>query len=138
MGRSGTSPSSAYLAHTTHTTAPPPPPPSPSRATTSRRHTTQKTGSKLGLELFSASTDNIPESIPPNELIDKIKQGRIKYTYTSDIMNEPALMRYFAEGRLTTEKYPIQRVDRATYRKIRNGLRRSPGDQERYRTRTAK
>ena len=123
----------------THPAAPPPPPPSPRRATSSsRRQTTQQTSSKLGLELFSASNDNIPQTIPPHELIDKIKQGRVKYTYTSEIMNEPALMRYFAEGRLSTERYLIQAVDRTTYKKIRNGLRRSPGDQSRYRPRIAK
>ena len=82
--------------------------------------------------------DNIPKTVNPADLISIIKQGRVKYTYIADFMSESALLRYFAEGKLTTQKYPIQKVDRATYKKIRNGLRRSPGDQERHKLRTTK
>ena len=70
------------------------------------------------------------------ELTDKIKQGRVKYTYVAEIIPEAAVLRYFDEGKFTTDNYPIQKVNRTSYRKIRNGLRRSPGDQERHKSRT--
>ena len=118
--------------------APPPPPPSPRRQPGPQKPRSHRGSSNLGLELYSSSTDNIPATINPAELISVIKQGKVKYTYIADFMTESALMRYFAEGKLTTHKYPIQRVNRAAYKKIRNGLRRSPGDEERHRLRTAK
>ena len=119
--------------------APPPPPPSPRRTsttTTARRHT--QGSNKLGLELYSSSADNIPNTLSPQDLTNAIKQGRVKYTYIDEIMPEAAVLRYFTEGKLTTERYPIQRVDRTTYKKIRNGLKRTPGDQERYKPRISK
>ena len=108
----------------------------PSQSTRPRITVTKPTRTNLGLELFSSSTENIPDTMTPQELTSAINQGKVKYTYVAEIMPETAIMRYFAEGKLSTENYPIHRVNRATYRKIRNGLRRSPGDQERHRLRT--
>ena len=112
--------------------AAPPPPPQKLRTPKKSRRTVAK---NLGLEFFASSTDNIQEVIPPAELVRNITQGRVKFTYCEDIIPEQELRRYFAEGRLSTERYPIQTVDRTTFKKIRSGLRRSPGDQERRRFR---
>ena len=128
-------PTPALPQQTQRAQAPPPPPPSPSRSTRPRKTTEKLSRSNLGLELFSSSSDNIPEQITPQELTLAIKQGRVKYTYIAEIMPEAAVLRYFAEGKLTTQKYPIQRINRTAYKKIRNGIQRSPGDQERYKQR---
>ena len=131
-------PAPTHSQHTQPDSAPPPPPPSPRRQPGAHKSRSHRGSRNLGLELYSSSTDNIPANVNPTDLISVIKQGKVKYTYMADFMSESALLRYFAEGKLTTQKYPIQRVNRAAFKKIRNGIRRSPGDQERHRLRTTK
>lgn len=120
---------------TTTTTQLPPQPPSHKRKTPRKQPVQAK---NLGLEIFASEKDNIPQVVTPQQLVRGIKEGIIKYTYTEQVIPETALIRYFQEGRLSTERYPVQSVDHTVFRKIRSGLHRSPGDAERGRYRTQK
>lgn len=134
---------------------PPRPPPSPEAvrrrpthqqpqgtgAVTRRVQTTHKPSTKvihnLGLRLFASHDDRIPEQLAPRDLMHNISQGKIKYTYQESIVPERDLIRYLAEGRITTNHYPIETIENSIFKKIRPGLTKSPGDGDRGKYRAA-
>ena len=60
-----------------------------------------------------------------------MEDGKVKFTFDNELINDHDIMEYVKEGKLTTDRYPIESVDNAVFRKLRNGpVRRSSGDTE--------
>ena len=93
-------------------------------------------GRKIGLELVAASNDNIPEQLTPQELIRSITNGRVKYTYSNRHFSDETILKYIEEGKLTTNKHPIRKIELSSFKKIRSGAAKSPGDSQRVQART--
>lgn len=73
------------------------------------------------VSFFSSEEDKIPHILPPYDLMTAINTGRVKFTYRGTKIPETTLLRWFTEGRIHTKKTPIKTVDRAKFRKTRNG-----------------
>lgn len=66
-----------------------------------------------------------------------ISQGKIKFAYQESIVPERDIVRYLAEGKITTNHYPIETIENSIFRKIRSGLTKNPGDGDRGKYRAA-
>lgn len=85
--------------------------------------------SEVGLQFYTYEQSGIPESLPPKQLYDTIREGKVKFTYTESRITENEILRYIREGTLTTTHNKIQTVQASVYKKIRTGLARgSPVD----------
>lgn len=92
----------------------------------------KQSGSRIGLKLFSAQTDNVPVKLRPSELFKAIQQKKVKFTYEAEDIKEEEIMKYLQDGTLSTEKFPIVPMELAVYKKIRSGMvRKKSGEKER-------
>lgn len=78
----------------------------------------------LGITLY-APEDESTQLDNPEQLYRAIKQGKVKYQYSTDRLSDEDFLRYIRDGTLSLETVPLRPVEPTTFKKIRNGLRRS-------------
>lgn len=77
---------------------------------------------KIGLKFHTYEQSGIPETLPPNKLYQSVQEGKVKFTYTDERINEWEIIRFIKEGIITTKMSKIQPVEKQIYKKIRSGL----------------
>lgn len=83
----------------------------------------------LEIRFITSNDDNVPASLPPVDLMKAIDRGRVKFVYRGANVDEAIIIQLIKDGTINTMKNHIKRVDRATFRKSRNGQQdRDSGD----------
>lgn len=77
---------------------------------------------KIGLNFYTYEHSGISESVQPKKLYQFVQEGKVKFTYTDERVNEWDVIRYVKEGIITTKMSRIQTVDKQVFKKIRTGL----------------
>lgn len=60
----------------------------------------------------------------PELLYRSIREGKMKFTYRTEQLNESGIIRYIREGTLNTERNKIRIVEPSVFKKIRTGLQK--------------
>lgn len=66
----------------------------------------------------------MPPTIPPNKMGKYIEEGRTKYTYGPTAAPDDVMMANIQKGKFGTDRYPVQEIDHAQFKKIRSGRER--------------
>lgn len=88
----------------------------------------QHNAEEIGLKIHLTGKTIVPTMDPHIEfVIDQIKQGSYKWTYTDGRYDEDTVKKQIMMKRIKITKHDFKRIDEGSYRKIRNGLNiRSP------------
>ena len=88
---------------------------------------------EIGLKIHLTGKTIVPTMDPHIEhVIDQIRQGTYKWTYTNSNYEEDLIMHLLSKHRIKITKHDFKRVDVGSFRKIRNGLSiRSPPQEQR-------
>lgn len=88
---------------------------------------------EIGLRIHLTGKTIVPTMDPHIEfVIDQIKQGSYKWTYTNTRYDEDTVKQLMATKRIKITKHDFKKIDEGSYRKIRNGLCiRSPPQENR-------
>lgn len=90
---------------------------------------------KLAICFITSEDDNIPDSLAPPDLIKAIDRGRVKYICRGTYVSGDILLKFIKDGEINTLKNLIKKVDKSTFKKVRNGFQeRGSGEKRRKRT----
>lgn len=88
----------------------------------------------VNIRFITSPKDKIPDSLLPAALTTAIDRGRTKYLFRGMKIPDEIIMNWITEGKLTTIKNPIRRVDKAIVKKSRNGFQeRAKGGKQKIR-----
>ena len=73
------------------------------------------------IEFFSRTGDNVPKHLNPTDMLEYIKEGKIKYKITGGNISDEYFLRLVKAGKFWAREYEIKPVDKTVYRKMRNG-----------------
>lgn len=104
---------SRYTSEVTHTPAN-----SPTRTETRTETQEEEILKKTDIRFTSSNDDRVPDSLSPLDLSAAIDRGRVKYVYRGIKVPEERILLFIREGKITSLRNHIRRVDRTIYKKI--------------------
>lgn len=67
-------------------------------------------------------------------MLKAIQRGRVKYIYKGTYVKEEIILKLMEDGDINTHRNSIKKVDKSSYRKVRNGFQeRSSGERRQKR-----
>lgn len=60
-------------------------------------HQQQQSGVEIGLQFYTYEKSGILEKMPPSQLFDVIREGKVKFTYTESRITEQDILRYIKD-----------------------------------------
>lgn len=94
----------------------------------------QKEPTRLAIRFITSEDDNVPDSLASPDLLKGIDRGRVKYIYRGTYVSEEIILKLIKEGEINTLKNPIKKVDKSSYKKVRNGFQeRGSGEKRKKR-----
>lgn len=95
--------------------------PTPANSTSRESTKEEEILKKLEIRFTASQDERIPDSLSPQNLSTAIDRGRVKYLYRGVKIPEEKVLYFIKDGKITTLRNPIRRVDRSVYKKSRNG-----------------